>query len=137
MSTTTINKNDPRALERQVASSLTDNTASAAELAQLIIAVEAAIAQADVTVKAERIRAMDPALSPDPKAARAAMEDAEFSAARLRVLVPRLEIIQNEAAEREYLARWQEEFAALKIRRDQLATALADNYLPFATRLAG
>jgi hypothetical protein len=46
-----------------------------------------------VTLKAAeqaKMDALDPAISPDPKKARAAMEDAVFSANRLRTLSPRL-----------------------------------------------
>ena len=46
---------------------------------------------ADKTEEEERTKALDPALSPDPKAARQAMEDAAFTRDRLKTLLPRLE----------------------------------------------
>ena len=43
----------------------------------------------------------------------------------------------TQALEEKDLARWQADFARLKVERDHLATELADNYQPFAARLAG
>jgi hypothetical protein len=43
----------------------------------------------------------------------------------------------TQSLEEQDLARWQQDFARLKVERDHLATELADNYPAFAARLAG
>jgi hypothetical protein len=80
-----------------------DSTVTAAALTNLLSETEAAITQA---ATAERERAFDPALSPDPTAARAAMDDAEFMCNRLRTMLPRLEAKLVDVEAQEYLARW-------------------------------
>jgi hypothetical protein len=114
-------------LERQIAVALADDVNSA-DVAALIEETEAAIAQADATAEAERVRALDPALSPDPVKAREAMQAAEFARDRLHLQLPRLgaRLAQVEAAER--LAQWHVEGSALKARRDALVVELAEVY---------
>ena len=55
----------------------------------LIAETETAIAAADEVAEAEREKALDPALSPDPKAAREAIQAAELARDRLRTLLSR------------------------------------------------
>ena len=62
--------------------SLTADVASA-DIAEMIAEVESAITAADEAAEAEREKALDPALYPDPKAAREAIEAAEFARDRL------------------------------------------------------
>jgi hypothetical protein len=50
-----------------------------ADLATLISETESAIDAADKAAEEERIKALDPIASPDPKAAREAMQAAEFT----------------------------------------------------------
>ncbi len=107
-------------LESRIAAALSGNVPST-DLAKLIAEVTAAIDDADATAKAERQRALDPQLSPDPKSARTKMEDAEFAAARLRTVQPRLELHYQEIAAVERSANWQKDFAVLKTERDTLA----------------
>src|SRR5690349_15918762 len=77
-------------LERRIATALSDETISSAALSELLQKTDAAVIAADATAEEERAKALDPTLSPDPKDARAAMEDAAFAANRLRNLLPRL-----------------------------------------------
>lgn len=135
----TINKEeDPtRALERRIAAALVSSNITSVDLAALVGEVKSAITQADASAVTERARALDPALSPDPTKAREVRQKAEFSAARLRLTLPRLMQRQQDIEQQEYLARWQADFARLKVERDALATALSDNYQQFAVQLAG
>ena len=89
-------------LEKRIADALNNNIA-AIDLAALITETEAAITQA---ATAERREAFDPTLSPDPTAARAAMDEAEFMCNRLQTMLPRLEAKLVEVEAQEYLARW-------------------------------
>ena len=109
-----------KTLEARIAAALSDDV-TAADLAALITEVTTAIDVADATAKSERTRALDPALSPDPKIARQLMEDAEFAASRLRTVQPRLELRYEEVAAAERSASWQKDFAVLKVERDELA----------------
>ena len=79
-------------LEQKIAAALTAVDLISSDLSQLLIEADAAIAAADSTAEEERIKALDPALSPDPKQAREAMQDAEFVRDRLKTLLPRLEM---------------------------------------------
>jgi hypothetical protein len=66
-------------LEKRIAAALGGDDATSADLATLFAETEAAVNQADATAETERAKALDPALSPDAKAAREAMQSAEFS----------------------------------------------------------
>jgi hypothetical protein len=108
-------------LEQEIATALAAKVSST-DLSRLIVAADAAIAAADTTAEEERAKALDPALSPDPKAARQAMEDAEFMRDRLKTLLPRLQTKHKEVADAEVLAAWQGEAAELQERRLALGT---------------
>jgi hypothetical protein len=97
-------------IEQQIAAALTADTTSS-DINQLLGEVEAAIGAADKTAEEERTKALDPALSPDPKQAREAMQDAEFVRDRLKTLLPRLKTRYREIAEAEALAALLDEFA--------------------------
>ncbi len=78
-------------------------------------------------------RALDPVLSPDPTAAREAMQAAEFVRDRLRTVLPRLHRRLREVREEEELASWLPQYEAAKERRDELAMKLRELYLPFVS----
>jgi hypothetical protein len=97
-------------------------------LSELIAESDAAVAEADATAEREKIRALDPALSPDPRKARQAMEDATFAANRLRTLQPRLRQRLQHVAYAEAHARWLETYTAVKEKRDAAAEELKQLY---------
>jgi predicted transcriptional regulator len=80
-----------RSLEQRIASALASEDLTAAALPDLIAETQTAIDAADKAAEDERTKALDPALSPVPKAARVAMEDAAFTRDRLRTVLPRLQ----------------------------------------------
>jgi hypothetical protein len=115
-------------LEQRIAAALLDANAVSGELTILMKETEAAIIAADQTAAAERERALDPALTPDPREAHQAMEEAVLAAGRLRTLLPRLERRCQQVATAECLGRWKAEFTELKIERDDLTEELAEVY---------
>jgi hypothetical protein len=122
-------------LERRLANALCCDGVTSAILTSLINEADAAIADADAAVEKERKRAMDPTLSPDLRKARAALEDAEFAANRLRSLQPRL---QKRLAHIEYTethARWLETYEAVKAKRDAAAENLKAVYPEVVAKL--
>jgi hypothetical protein len=109
---------------------------SAAKLAALAEETEAAIGQAEASAQAERQRALDPVSSPDPRQARAAMEDAAFRSERLRSLLPRLQARYEQVAAAEEREQWKRRYETLKVRRDALSAELVRVYPELADRLA-
>jgi hypothetical protein len=109
-------------LEKKIATALADKDIASSNLAALIAETETAIAAADQAAEAERDKALDPALSPDPNAAREAVEAAKFTRDRLRTLLPRL----HEAQAAEYAARWESEYERVEAKRDELARKYAE-----------
>src|SRR5262245_18921328 len=107
-------------LERRLAGALSDDSITSSILAALIDEAEVASADADATAERERIRAMDPALSPDLRKARAAMEDASFAADRLRTLEPRLQKRYESVSRAERKTAWIEQYDATKPEHDAL-----------------
>ena len=77
-------------LEQQIGVALDGAAAPAEALAALIAECEATIATTDTEAKSEEARIFDPALTPDPRQAKQAMEDALIRSGRLRTLLPRL-----------------------------------------------
>jgi hypothetical protein len=104
-------------LESRIAAALTADDITSSGLGELIAETETAITAADQAADEERVKALDPALSPDPKAAREAMQDAEFSRDRLKTLLPRLETRYREIAEAEALTSWKAEAEELEAPR--------------------
>jgi hypothetical protein len=115
-------------LEKRIATALGGNDAASADLATLIAETEAAITQADAAADTERTWALDPALSPDAKVAREAMQAAEFSRDRLRTVLPRLQARLAEVRAAEYAARWEPDFQQVEAACDALAAELAATY---------
>ena len=123
-------------LEQRIAKMLAADDARSCDLTTLIAETEAAAAAADETAKTEREKALDPALSPDPRKARTAMEDAEFTAARLRTVLPRLQARCKELQEQEHAAAWKMDFNNVKAQRDQVAEMLRERYPLLVNELA-
>jgi hypothetical protein len=111
-------------LEKRIAAALSSDTASTV-LSGLIAETEAAITRA---AEAERAKALDPIVSPDAAMAHAAMTDAAFMRERLRTVLRRLNQRYEEVVAQEYLARWREDYEALKIKRDELAAEFREIY---------
>jgi len=102
-------------LEHRIAFALTDDAVTTAALSELIQETDAAIIAADATAESERAKALDPTLSPDPKAAREAMQTAEFARDRLRTVLPRLQKRYERVASAERKAAWVEQYDAIKV----------------------
>jgi hypothetical protein len=115
-------------LEHRIAVALSDAAVTSAALSELIQETDAAIVTADTIAEEERAKAMDPARSPDPKAARAAMEDAQFAANRLRTLQPRLRHRHEEIARAERKAEWVAAYDEIKPEHDALVAELRALY---------
>jgi hypothetical protein len=122
-------------LERRIAAMLSDDTITSAALSELITETETAITAADEAAEEERLKALDPAVSPDPKAARGAMEDAAFARDRLKTLLPRLQRRLPQVRHNEELAAWIKVYNELIPRRDALAEELKTIYTEFAPKL--
>jgi hypothetical protein len=122
-------------LEQQITAALADDISSG-DLGALISATEQAIARADTAADEERVRALDPTLSPDPMAAREAMQAAEFACNRLKTVFPRLKEGHQQIAAQEYLAGWHADYEARKVERDALAVELRAVYPEFETKIA-
>jgi hypothetical protein len=78
-------------LERRIGAVLTDDYTKSSVIAALIAETETAIVAADEDAKLEQERVFDPLASPDPKAAREAMQAAEFMQTWLRSALLRLQ----------------------------------------------
>jgi hypothetical protein len=115
-------------LEQRIATALTADDIISSDLSQLIAKTDAAITAADETAEEERARALDPALSPDPKAARQAMEDALFSAGRLKTLLPRLQKRYEDLRAKEYAAAWSTDFKRVEALLNEAAEAFERDY---------
>ena len=97
-------------LQSRIAHALKDEAIKSAELGHVIQATELAIMHAEQTANAERKRAFDPELTPDPVKARAAMEDAEFVVQRLKTMLPRLQRRYQQVAAQESYDAWAGKF---------------------------
>jgi hypothetical protein len=122
-------------LERRIAAALSDEAVTSAALLELIQETDAALVTADASVEEERERAMDPAISPDAKAARQAMEDAAFAASRLRTLQPRLRKHHERVACAERKRAWVERYNELRLEHDAAVGELKDLYPPFVAKM--
>src|ERR1700722_13411058 len=98
------------------------------ELSTLVADVEVAIEQATELVVKERENALDPLIVLDANKARATIEVAEFERDRLRnaVLPLQEKLIEVQMAERR--TKWEPEYAATKVQRDECATHFAELY---------
>jgi hypothetical protein len=116
-------------LERKLTNTLGNGQPhTVAELRQLLAATEEAIVLAEEEAARAKEAALDPTVTPDPAAARAAAEDTALAAGRLRTLHARLLRHTTAVAEAARLRRWQHEFRDLKKERDALAQEFAQVY---------
>ncbi len=122
-------------LEQKIAAALAAADITSADLAALIAETEKAILAADEAAVAERERAHDPALSPDPASAYQAMQTAAFAAERLKTLLPRIQARYQEAQAQELLAQWRIDYERLKVERDKLAEELREIYPVFEKQI--
>jgi hypothetical protein len=118
-------KQRPVPLEQRITSALADAEMTSADLATLIQETETAIIAAEQSAEAERIKALDPTLSPDAKAAREVMQAAEFARNRLRTVLPRLRSHLAEVEAREYAQRWAADYRQTEALRDAAAQRFA------------
>jgi hypothetical protein len=123
-------------LEARIAAALSDDTITSAAIGELLAETESAITQADQDAEQARVRALDPALSPDPKKARQEMEDAAFACDRLKTLLPRLQRRLVQVKHNEEKTRWIAVYDELIPRRDALADELRTIYTEFAPKVA-
>src|SRR5262249_6245109 len=115
-------------LEHRISAALGDEAVTSDTLSELIQETDAAIIAADATAESERAKALDPTLSPDPKAARAAMEDAIFARDRLRTVLPRLHKRHERVVRAEQKAAWVEQYDAIKVEHDAAVAELRSLY---------
>ena len=115
-------------LEHRISAALGDEAVTSDTLSDLIQETDAAIIAADATAESERAKALDPTLSPDPKAAREAMQAAEFARDRLRTVLPRLQKRHERAASAERKAAWIERYDAIKVEHDAAVAELRNLY---------
>jgi hypothetical protein len=122
-------------LEQRIGAVLTDDYTKSSVIAALVAETETAIVVADENAKLEQERVFDPLASPDPKAAREAMQAAEFMQTWLRSALLRLQRRLRETQERERRAKWYAEYDALKSKRDALAAEFREVYPEFEARV--
>jgi hypothetical protein len=125
----------PEPIEQQISSALSSNNNSAQVLAELLAATTNAITQADQVAATERSKALDPARSPNPQAARQAMEDASFVAERLQTLLPRLQQRYDQVAQAEQYAAWAASFDAIKPKHVAAAEKFKQVFVAFQDKL--
>lgn len=122
-------------LEHRIAGALNGDAITSAALSELVQETETAIVAAEVTVEEERGRALDPLRSPDPKAAREAMQTAEFARDRLKTLLPRLQKHARHIAYSEAYARWRQSHEAVKVEHDAAVAELRQIYPELIAKL--
>ena len=110
-----------KTLEQRIGDALADNAnITAADIANLVVQTQAAIEAADQAAIAARDQALNSALPPNE--ARQRMDDASFTAGRLRTRLPKLQQRYLEVDEREQVARWEANAARVERLRDAAAS---------------
>jgi hypothetical protein len=122
-------------LEQRIGAALTDDNSTSSLIAALIEETATAIVAADDNAKLEQERVFDPLVSPDPKAAREAVQAAEFIQTWLRSALLRLRHRLRETQERERRSEWYVEHDELKAKRDSLAAEFRDTYQKFEAKI--
>ena len=102
-------------LETRISAALTNDGITSTAVDALIEETIVAIAEGEASAAEEKRHAFDPALSPDPKAARERLEDALFLVGRLKTLLPRLETFAGEQRKREDIAAYATARDALEV----------------------
>jgi hypothetical protein len=122
-------------LEEKITSALANGRIGSVELRELIPETEAAHAAAEATAQAEREKALDPVASPDSAKAERSVWAAEFTRDRLRSSLTHLHqrLGEVEAAERQH--DWQEDYEAVKAKRDARAREFAELYPSLTAQL--
>ena len=115
-------------LEAQISTALGDTNATAAALTELLAECDAGIAQAEQKVARLRTDVFDPEKFPDPKVARAQLEDSEFEAGRLATLRPRLLAHLGATEQREAYEAWRAAHDQYKPVVDEAAERFACDY---------
>jgi hypothetical protein len=123
--------------EQRISTVLTDDNSKSSVIAALVAETETAIVAADENAKLEQERVFDPLASPDPKAARGAMQAAEFMQTWLRSALLRLQRRLRETQEQEHRAEWYGEYEALKLERDALAAEFREVYTECEAKVVG
>jgi hypothetical protein len=122
-------------LEQKIMTALTDDAATAADLADLISTTETAIVECEARAKREAENAVDPMLSTDPRQSQRASDDAAIEAGRLKTLLPRLESRHREILHATARAKWKERFDDLEHQRNNLAAELKATYPKVVSQL--
>ena len=116
-------------IEERIASTLAAaDDVKSADLAALIQEVETAAQAADEAATKAREAALDPAVVVDAAKVGAAVASAALTRDRLQAALPRLQEQLKQAREREYVAAWREDYAAVKAKRDATAQMLRERY---------
>jgi hypothetical protein len=123
------------ALEKRIASTLSDESVTSQTLGDLIPELEAAVAVADRAAEDARARALDLVDSPDAEKAEDAMKTAEFRRDRLRTALPRLKERHAAVAAAEYAACWNSDCDSVEAQRNAVAREFVEVYRNVAAQL--
>jgi hypothetical protein len=115
-------------LEEKIAAALSDDKISSLDVGDLLAETEQASINADEAAIEARDLALDPIASPDANRARASIETANFTCARLRTVQPRLQTKFDKTARAERHEIWCSEYDRVKIKRDAAAEKLRELY---------
>jgi hypothetical protein len=126
---------EPPTLEQKISASLNDTNCQSSTLADLLVACDGAIIEAEQAADRAKADALDPAVCPDVREARDRLENAAFAANRLRTLRPRIEQRLSVVSAQEQVDAFRDKYANLKVQRDQLAAEFKAAY-QFVPQLA-
>jgi len=121
--------------EEVLVDALTDHTIDSNALYDLVEETKTAITVAENDAKIAKAAALDPLQSPDPVSARATMENAEFKAARLKSILPRLQERVVEVGDREEIMAWHARLDPLALKVTEAATKLTTVYAKLTAEL--
>jgi hypothetical protein len=122
-------------LEQRIAAALSDEKITSHDVGHLLVETEQASVDADAAAVTARELALDPIASPDTHKARAAIEDAQFVCARLRTVLPRLQTKYDKTDRAERYGKWCSEQDRVKIKRDDAAEKLRQQYPEMVAKL--
>src|SRR5262249_25942420 len=124
-------------IEQRISAMLSATDAESDAIASLIEEVEAAAREADEAATKAREQALDPAVVVDVVKVGAAVASAALARDRLQAALPRLQQQFEQAREREYTEQWLEDYAAVKVRRDELVAELRERYPQLVDEMVG